>query len=294
MNWPRWGSCPRGCASLTTRYNTTEFNGCIPVARCNESCEGRANEAPATLHGHMINSSTASHYPRGCASLTTRYNTTEFNGCIPVARCNESCEGRANEAPATLHGHMINSSTASHYPRGCASLTTRYNTTEFNGCIPVARCNESCEGRANEAPATLHGHMINSSTASHYPRGCASLTTRYNTTEFNGCIPVARCNESCEGRANEAPATLHGHMINSSTASHYPRGCASLTTRYNPTELNVCVPVARCNESCEGRASEAPATLHGHMINSSLRTTLAGALRLPRATIPLSSMFASL
>ena len=91
---------------------------------------------------------------------------------------------------------------------------------------PVARRNESCEARANEAPAkaadsrlikppkiiTSQCHLRHSYRSASRVRSAyaalrvpiSSAVIPINTEQLH--IPVARRNESCEGRANEAPA----------------------------------------------------------------------------------------
>ena len=133
---------------------------------------------------------------------------------------------------------------------------------ERSAC-PVARRNESCEARANEAPAEAAPAAPimppqptappptpepPSAALSALLRGCASLTPRYGyTAPKHMQPPVARRNESCEARANEAPAEAAPAAPimppqptappptpepPSAALSALLRGCASLTPRY--------------------------------------------------------------
>ncbi len=156
---------------------------------------------------------------RGCASLTPRYGyTAPKHMQPPVARRNESCEARANEAPAEAAPAAPimppqptappptpepPSAALSALLRGCASLTPRYGyTAPKHMQPPVARRNESCEARANEAPAEAAPAapiMPPQPTAppptpepppaalSALLRGCASLTPRYGYPDPPNC-----------------------------------------------------------------------------------------------------------
>ncbi|GGW33361.1 hypothetical protein GCM10007157_26400 [Vreelandella hamiltonii] len=274
-----------------------------PVARRNESCEARANEAPAKGgasrpdHATTTNRTTA-HLCAPIGSALRAASRVRFAYAAlrisrpsklrqhPVARRNESCEARANEAPAKGGASRPDHATNPHRataapcapigsaPRAASRVRSAYAALRVTRPSkfrqhPVARCNESCEARANEAPAAAarreggasrpdHATTTNRTTAhlcapiGSAPRAASRVRFAYAALRVSRPsklrqYPVARRNESCEARANEAPAKGgasrpdHATIPHRATAIPVPlsaallallRGCAPLTPRY--------------------------------------------------------------